>query len=131
MAKTLAAGITVLDATFRGTSLHPELWAALALADGTEITGGNAARVRIYQDGSTSPFVDPAADDGNGVAACTNNGVVLFPEDGGGEVAAKVLLYTAQTGGVQVREMDMTTPIAWDNNVIIRFRSGTLIWKEQ
>ena len=130
MAKSTAHANAVLDALGGGTAMHAQTWISLHTADpattGTgEVAGGSYARVRVNQDGTTSPFWGSAA-----AAAMNNSGAVTFPQGGGDAVVTHFGIWDANAAGGFIRGGALDASFTYGSTVTPEFANGAITLTE-
>jgi hypothetical protein len=126
MAKSTAHANAVLDAIGGATTIAAQTWVSLHTGNpgttgASEVSGGSYARVRVNQNGSTSPYWNTAAS-----AAMTNNGAITFPEGGGDAAVTHFGLWTATSAGTFIRGGALDTGFTYASNVTPEFATTAL-----
>lgn len=126
MAKSTAHANTVLAAIGQGTAPTMQTWISLHTGDpgttgASEAAGGSYARVRVFRDGSTSPYWDTPAS-----GAMVNQGAITFPAGGDGDDITHFGIWDASSAGNFLRGGALDAGFDYGAAVTPEFADGAL-----
>jgi hypothetical protein len=112
------------------TTAPAQTWISLHTATpgttgASEVSTGSYARVRVYRDGSTSPFWGAAAS-----AAMRNSGVVTFPQGGGSVTVTHFGVWDAATNGNFLRGGQLDAQFVYGTTVTPEFANNAITLTE-
>jgi hypothetical protein len=90
-----------------------------------EVSGGAYARVRVFRDGTTSPFWGAAAS-----AAMRNTGAVTFPQGGASANVTHFGIYDAATSGNFLRGGPLDASFVYGTTVTPEFATNSITLTE-